>query len=116
MDREEMKRRTKEFAKRVIRLCRELPSTREGRRIGDQLFRTGTSVGANYRAACRGRSRADFVSKVGVCLEEADESLYWMEILVEVEIIKAHLLQSLMKEADELIAIFVATVNTAKQR
>jgi four helix bundle protein len=84
MDPEEMKRRTKEFSKRVIGLCRELPTTREGRLTGEQLFRAGTSVGANYRAACRARSRADFIAKLGVVLEEADEALYWLEILGEV--------------------------------
>jgi len=114
MDPEQMKRRTKEFAKRVIHLCRQLPNTREARLIGDQLFRSGTSVGANYRAACRARSRADFISKMGVVLEEADESLYWMEILAETKIMKADLLAPLMQEADELVAIFVSSLNTAK--
>ena len=71
-----MKTRTKDFAKRVIKLCRALPDGREYRRIGDQLFRAETSVGANYRAACRGRSKADFTAKLGMVLEEADESLY----------------------------------------
>ncbi len=109
-----MKQRTKEFAKRTIKLCRNPPKTEEGRLIGKQLFRSGTSVGANYRAACRGRSKAGFVSKLGICLEEADESLYWMEILAETEIMKADVLTPLMKEADELVAIFVASLNTAK--
>src|SRR5262245_13634582 len=101
MDPEEMQRRTKEFAKRVIRLCRQLPNTEEARLIRGQLFRAGTSVGANYRAACRGRSRADFVSKLGIVLEEADESHYWMEILAETEIVQAQLLKPLMDEANE---------------
>ncbi|MBI5842501.1 MAG: four helix bundle protein [Chloroflexi bacterium] len=114
MDQEQMKKRTKEFAKRVINLCRQLPNTREARLIGDQLFRSGTSVGANCRAACRGRSKADFVSKLGIVLEEADESLYWLEILAETQIVKADLLEPLMKEADELVAIFVTSLNTAK--
>lgn len=70
MNQEEMKKRTKEFAKRIIRLCRNLPDTREAQRIADQLFRSETSVGANYRAACRGRSRPDFISKLGIVLEE----------------------------------------------
>ena len=77
MNAEELKTRTKEFAKRIIRLCRSLPRSRESRLIGDQVFRSGTSVGANYRAACRGRSKAEFIAKLGVVLEEADESLYW---------------------------------------
>jgi four helix bundle protein len=76
MDPSEMKRRTKEFAKRVINLCRNLPKTEAGRLIRNQLFRAGTSVGANYRAACRGRSKAEFIAKLGIALEEADETLY----------------------------------------
>jgi four helix bundle protein len=116
MDQEEMKKRTKEFAKQVINLCRQLPETREGRLIGGQLFRSGTSVGANYRAACRGRSKADFISKIGIVLEEADESLYWLEIFSESSIVKRELVINLMKEADELISIFVATLKTAKGR
>jgi four helix bundle protein len=114
MDQEEMKTRTKEFAKRVINLCRQLPESRESRLIGGQLFRSGTSVGANYRAACRGRSKADFVSKVGIVLEEADESLYWLEILSESGVVKVELVKSLMAEANELISIFVVTLKTAK--
>src|SRR5437660_9535371 len=112
---EEMKKRTKEFAKRVIGLCRRLPRTEEGRLIRNQLFRAGTAVGANYRAACRGRSKADFVSKLGLVLEEADESLYWMEIIVETNIMKMVRLASLMAEVNELIAIFVSSLNTAKR-
>ena len=111
-----MKRRTKEFAKRVIGLCRQLPETRDGRLIGNQLFRSGTSVGANYRAACRGRSKADFIAKLGIVLEEADESLYWLEILAETRIIKADLLTPLISETNELVAIFVASLNTAKSK
>jgi four helix bundle protein len=114
MNSEEMKKRTKEFAKRVIKLGRQLPETQEGRLIGGQLFRSGTSVGSNYRAACRGRSKADFISKLGIVLEEADESLYWMEILVETNIMKSELLLPLMGEANELISMFVSSLNTAK--
>ena len=115
MDQEQMKRRTKEFAKRVIKLCRRLPNTRDGRLIGNQLFRSGTSVGANYRAACRARSKAEFVAKLGIVLEEADESLYWLEILTETQVMKAELLASLMEEADELNAMFVSSLKTAKK-
>ena len=111
---EEMKKRTKEFAKRVINLCRQLPETREGRLIGNQIFRSGTSVRANYRAACRGRSKAEFIAKLVIVLEEADESLYWLEILSETKIVKANLLKLLMKEADELVGMFVASIKTAK--
>jgi four helix bundle protein len=114
MNADEMKKRTKEFAKRVIGLCRQLPNTEESRLIRNQLFRAGTSVGSNYRAACRGRSKADFISKLGIVLEETDESAYWMEIIVETNILKAALLASLMDEASQLTSIFVASLNTAK--
>ena len=115
MNQDQMKNRTKEFAKRVIRLCRNLPRTEEGRLIRNQLFRAGTSVGSNYRPACRGRSKPDFISKLGIVLEETDESLYWMEIIAETSIMKAGLLVSLMEEANELIAIFVSSLVTAKK-
>jgi four helix bundle protein len=114
MDQKQMRIRTKEFAKQVISLCRQLPATQEGRLIGAQFFRSGTSVGANYRAACRARSKADFISKLSIVLEETDESLYWMEILNENKIVNSKLLTGLMKEAKELIAIFVSSLNTAK--
>jgi len=114
MNQEQMKVRTKEFAKQTISLCRQLPSTQEGRLIGGQFFRSGTSVGANYRAACRARSKADFISKLGIVLEETDESLYWMEILNENKIVNSKFLVGLMKEAKELIAIFVSSLNTVK--
>src|SRR4030042_7202422 len=114
MDQERMKMRTKEFAKQVINLCRQLPNTREGQLIGNQFFRAGTSVGANYRAACRARSKADFISKLAIVLEETDESLYWLEILAENKIVNSKLLTDLINEAKELIAIFVSSLNTAK--
>lgn len=114
MDQEEMKRRTKEFARQITALCRQLPSTREGRLIGGQIFRSGTSVGANYRAACRARSKADFISKLGIVLEETDECLYWLEILGEEKVVKADLLTPLVKEANQLVAIFVASLNTVR--
>ncbi|MFN4259915.1 MAG: four helix bundle protein [Gemmataceae bacterium] len=114
MNAEEMKWRTKEFAKRVIHLCRHLPDTQECRLIRNQLFRCGTSVGANYRAACRGRSRADFIAKLGIVLEEADEALYWLELIAETEIMDRDRLTSLMDEVNQLISILVASLNTAK--
>ena len=116
VDQEEMKKRTKSFALRIIRLVETLPNTQTGRVIGNQLLRSGTSVGANYRSACRARSPADFISKMGIVEEEADESLYWMELLVEAEIVKPEKLEYLMKEADELVAITVSSINTAKKR
>src|SRR2546425_12819822 len=115
MDADDLKKRTKEFAKRIIYLCRKLPDTREGRLIGNQVFRSGTSVGANYRAACRGRSKADFISKIGIVLEESDESLYWLEIIVETGIMKQRRLAPLMDEAAQLVSMFVASLNTAKK-
>jgi four helix bundle protein len=115
MNGDEMKKRTKEYAKRIINLCRSLPPTEEARLLRGQLFRAGTAVGANYRAACRARSKRDFISKLGIVLEEADESLYWMELLVETEIVKADLLGRLMGEANELVSIFVTSLNTAKE-
>ena len=115
MNQEQMKSRTKEFAKQVISLCRQLPGTREGRLIGNQLFRAGTSVSANYRAVCRARSKADFIAKLGIVLEEADESLYWLEILDEMKIVKTNLLKLLTDESNELVAIFVTSINTAKK-
>jgi four helix bundle protein len=93
-------------------LCRALPESREGRLIGNQIFRSGTAAGANYGAACRGRSKADFNPKLGIALEEADESLYWLEVLCETEIVEPELLKPLITEAAELVAILVASVNT----
>jgi four helix bundle protein len=115
MDQQEMKRRTKEFAKRIIKLCRSLPDTWEARRVSDQLFRAGTSVGANYRAACRARSKVEFISKLSVVLEDTDESLYWLEIIAETRLLQEKLLLSLMQEGNELIAILVSTINTSKR-
>jgi four helix bundle protein len=110
----DLKKRTKEFAKSIIDLCRALPDNREGRRIGDQIFRSGTSVGANYRSACRGRSKPDFSNKLGIVLEEADETLYWLEIIDEKDILKGPLVIQLLREANELVSIFVASLNTLK--
>jgi four helix bundle protein len=114
MKQEEMKQRTKEFAKRIIKLCRSLPDTWEARRIGDQLFRAGTSVGANYRAACRARSKSEFISKLSIVLDETDESLYWLEIIAETKLLQEKLLLSLMQEGNGLVAILVSTINTSK--
>lgn len=115
MNQQEMKTRTKGYAKRIIKVCRSLPDSFEARRISDQLFRAGTSVGANYRAACRARSKADFISKLGLVLEEADECLYWLEIIYETKQIEPALLSSIMKESDEIISILVASINTSKR-
>ena len=106
--------RTKDFAKKIIGLCRSLPNNREGRLIGDQLFRSGTSVASNYRAACRGRSRAEFVSKLAIVVEEADETQFWLELIKEMNILRDLTVDKLIKEADELVAIFVASIKTTK--
>ncbi len=115
MNAEQMKMRTKEFAKKIIELCRELPNNREGRLIGNQVFKSGTSVAANYRAACRGRSKAEFVSKLGIVLEEGDETLFWLELINEMEICDKNIVPSLMQECDEIVAITVSSIKTAKQ-
>lgn len=116
MDADELKRRTKAFSLRVIRLVEALPGTPTARVIGNQLLRAGTSVGANYRAACRARSQADFISKIGVVEEEADETAYWLELLIEAGILTADRVKDLLAEANELTAIFVASGRTAKER
>lgn len=108
-------KRTKDFAKTIVILCRTLPNNREGRLIGDQLFRSGTSVAANYRAACRGRSKAEFVSKLAIVVEEADESQFWLELINELNISKDPKVIGLIKEANELVAIVVASIKTTKR-
>jgi four helix bundle protein len=115
VDKEQLKLRTKQFALRVIRLVEALSSGKTADVLGRQLLRSGTSVGANYRAACRAKSTADFIAKMGIVEEETDESVYWMELLVEAGITKAELLESLMKEGNEILAITVASINTAKK-
>ncbi|MFN8491414.1 MAG: four helix bundle protein [Caldilineaceae bacterium] len=106
--------RTKRFGLRVIKLCESLPNTPTARVIRDQLLRSGTSVGANYRAACRAKSPADFISKMGTVEEETDESLYWMEMLIEAGIVKKTVLEDLMKEGNEILAMTVSSINTAR--
>ena len=116
MNEEEMKNRTKEFAKSIIKLCRKLPDNREGRLIGNQIFRSGTSIAANYRAACRARSTAEFISKLSIVEKEADETLFWLEILEEMEILDKDLIAALMQESNEIIAIIVASIKTSRKR
>lgn len=113
---EEFKKRTKQFALRIIRLADSVPKTLAGRHIGGQLLRSGTSVGSNYRAACRARSSAEFCSKLGIVEEEADESIYWMELLIEGELVREPLLRSLLKEANEILAMVIASITTARKR
>jgi four helix bundle protein len=116
MDEKELKARTKKFALRVIKLVGALPKTVEGRAIGSQLIRSGTSVGANYRAACRGRSKPDFVAKLGIVEEEADASAFWMELIIESDMMKRELVDPLLQEANELVAIMTASRKSAARR
>jgi four helix bundle protein len=111
---EELRNRTKRFALRMIRLFRQLPKTTEAQVLGKQLLRAGTSVGANYRAAGRARSKAEFVAKMGIVVEEADETVFWIECLIESGIVKPDLLADLLSEANELLAIFAASQRTAR--
>lgn len=110
----DLKQRTKSFALRIIGLVDSLPGGRAAEVIGRQLLRSGTSVGANYRAACRAKSVADFIAKMGIVEEEADECIYWMELLMETKILPPARLQAFMSEADELVAITVSSIKTAK--
>jgi four helix bundle protein len=110
----DLQKRTKAFALRVIRLVERLPKNKTADVLGRQLLRSGTSVGANYRSACRARSPADFCSKMGIVEEEADESGYWMELLADSEHVKAHLLQDLLKASSEIVAMAVASIRTAR--
>jgi four helix bundle protein len=113
---EELRQRTKAFALRVIRLYRALPASAEAQVIGKQLLRCGTSVAANYRAVCRARSKAEFVSRLGIVVEEADESMLWLELLDESGIVKHDLLEPLQKEAKALTALFTASRTTSRGR
>jgi len=115
MSNENLKSRTKQFALRVINLVESLPHDMTSSILGWQLLRAGTSVGANYRAACRSKSNADFISKMGTVEEEADESCYWMELLVESGKIKSVKVSNLMREGSELTAIAVSSLNTARK-
>jgi len=116
MKEEDLKRRTKQFALRTMKLVGALPSNLEGRIVGKQLLRAGTSVGANYRAACVGRSKSEFVAKLGIVLEEADESAYWMELIVEGALLKDELVKSLYQEAKEISAIMAASRKSATKK
>jgi four helix bundle protein len=115
MNQEEMKQRTKVFALGIIQLVESLPKERTAEVLGRQLLRSGTSVGSNYRSACRAKSIADFISKMGIVEEEADESLYWMELLIEAGIKVSMKMETLMKEAGELLSITVASIKTARK-
>lgn len=106
---------TKSFALRVIRMVEALPKGRTSEVIGRQLVRSGTSVGANYRAACRAKSPADFISKMGTVEEETDESIFWMELIMESGLMQERLLKDLMREAGEILAIIVSSIKTVRK-
>jgi len=111
-----MKGRTKKFVIDNIRLFRDLPKTEEARIIGKQLLRSASSVGANYRAACRARSKAEFGSKLSIVVEEADESVFWMEIMIEAEIVNNQKISLLMAEGNEILKVVSAARKTALQK
>ena len=110
----DMKQRTRELGLRVVRLVESLPNTRTAEVIGKQLLRCGTSVGANYRAACRARSRADFVAKMGIVEEEADEVVYWIEMLIDCGLLRQNRVKSLIAETNEIISMVVTSIRTAR--
>jgi four helix bundle protein len=110
----ELQDRTKKFALRIIRAFSRLPKSEEARVLGRQFLRSGTSVAANYRAACRARSAADFISKISVVVEEADETLFWLELVTEANLVSAEAVESLVMECEELLKIFSASLATAK--
>ena len=110
----DLKERTKQFALKIIRLVASLPRTREADIIGRQLLKAGTSVGANYREANRARSKAEFRAKIGIVEQESDESLYWLELLNESKITKGELIEELLVESDELVAIFTTIGKKSK--
>ena len=111
----DLKKRTKAFALRILKLVDALPKTTAGRALASQIVRSGTSVAANYRAACRARSIADFIAKMGLVEEEADETLFWLELLEESELVTAAKVTAIKEEANELIAITVASIKTARR-
>ncbi len=111
---ENLKNRTRQFAIEIIKLVDDLPKNRVADVIGKQLLRSGTSIGANYRAACRARSKADFIAKMGIVEEEADEVLYWLELLIGANIVSQDQVQHLFNEVNELTAIIVSSIRTAR--
>lgn len=116
MNEEQFKQRTKQLALRVIRLVETLPRTKSAEVIGKQLVRSATSVGANYRAACRAKSTADIINKLKIVEEEADETLYWLELIVEADLMPLARVKDLMSETDEIIAMTVASLKTLRKK
>ena len=116
MDERTFKERTRKFALAVVQLVESLPRNQTAMILGKQLLRAGTSVGANYRAACRGKSAPDVIAKLSIVEEEADESIYWMELLVDANIVERDRVSPLTKEANELVAMTVASIKTLRSR
>jgi four helix bundle protein len=110
-----LKQRTKTFAVRIMKLFRSLPHTPDAHTLGKQVLRSGTSVAANYRAVCRARSKAEFIAKMGIVQEEADETVFWLELLTETDVLSTDRTKDLLKEANELLAVFGASLRTSKQ-
>lgn len=114
MDKEDLKERTKQYALRIVKLIEALPKTAVGKAIGSQLIRSGTSIGANYRAALRARSKQEFIAKLGIVIEEADECAFWLEIIIESKLISKELIEPLLQETNEIISIMVSSLKSAK--
>ena len=112
---EKLKKRTKDFAIRIVKLYRALPNTGDAKVIGNQFLRSGTAIAANYRASCRARSTSEFIAKIGVVVEESDETVFWLEMLVDCEIFSEAKMKEMIQEANELLAIFAASQITAKK-
>jgi len=115
VNKQDLKERTKRFALKVIKLVETLPRGRTADILGRQLLSAGTSVGANYRAACRARSTADFISKMGIVEEETDETIYWVELLIESALVHKEDVNHLLDEANQLLAITVSSIRTARR-
>ena len=116
MKNNDLKDRTKEFAIRVVKLVRALPQVFESKIIGNQLLRSATGTAANYRASCRARSRAEFIAKIGIVIEESDESAFWLELIIDLELLNKNSVESLLQETNEIVAIMVASSNSAKKK
>ena len=115
MNKDDFKLRTRQFALRAIKLVEALPKGRSANVISRQLLRSATSVGANYRAACRARSTAEFLSKMGIVEEEADECVYWLELVADSELLPETRLQEILDEANQIVAVTVASIKTARK-
>ncbi|MGD0999199.1 MAG: four helix bundle protein [Candidatus Brocadiia bacterium] len=116
MDKRDLKERTKQFALRILNLVDAIPLTVKGRVVSQQLADAGTSVGANYRAACRARSKSEFIAKLGTVIEEADESAFWLELIMEGRLLRRERVAPLWQEAEEIVAIMVQSRKTAENR